>query len=241
MSDTGWNDGTLTVPANVHYVGIALSTKPDLKFIDFSDVPLAGVKYLRAFKKRRYITNELDRKSPEDILLADYYWEQGAFYTDTGRVGRPYNDIKYTQSDRLRLSKPLPAGNATLTVANYWEYAMAKFDAGTRLLESSSEGYSMVSMTLRKAPPVTVNPSDAKDARLVITCIPQPRIIVPYGSNTLNINGVKIRMYDNAVLSRNFNQEGSITLQGDAVMGYDFDSGACLCSNGHDDAIIKLP
>ena len=53
MSDTGWNDGTLTVPANVHYVGIALSTKPDLKFIDFSDVPLAGVKYLRAFKKRR--------------------------------------------------------------------------------------------------------------------------------------------------------------------------------------------
>ena len=241
MSDTGWNDGTLTVPANVHYVGIALSTKPDLKFLDFSDVPLAGVKYLRAFKKRRYITNELDRKSPEDILLADYYWEQGAFYTDTGRVGRPYNDIKYTQSDRLRLSKPLPAGNATLTVANYWEYAMAKFDAGTRLLESSSEGYSMVSMTLRKAPPVTVNPSDAKDARLVITCIPQPRIIVPYGSNTLNINGVKIRMYDNAVLSRNFNQEGSITLQGDAVMGYDFDSGACLCSNGHSDAIIKLP
>lgn len=241
MSDTGWNDGTLTVPANVHYVGIALSAKPDLKFIDFSDVPLAGVKYLRAFKKRRYITNELDRKSPEDILLADYYWEQGAFYTDTGRVGRPYNDIKYTQSDRLRLSKPLPAGNATLTVANYWEYAMAKFDAGARLLESSSEGYSMVSMTLRKAPPVTVNPSDAKDARLVITCIPQPRIIVPYGSNTLNINGVKIRMYDNAVLSRNFNQEGSITLQGDAVMGYDFDSGACLCSNGHDDAIIKLP
>ena len=118
---------------------------------------------------------------------------------------------------------------------------MAKFDAGTRLLESSSEGYSMVSMTLRKAPPVTVNPSDAKDARLVITCIPQPRIIVPYGSNTLNINGVKIRMYDNAVLSRNFNQEGSITLQGDAVMGYDFDSGACLCSNGHSDAIIKLP
>lgn len=241
MSDTGWNDGTLTVPANVHYVGIALSTKPDLKFLDFSDVPLAGVKYLRAFKKRRYITNELDQKSPEDILLADYYWEQGAFYTDTGRVGRPYNDIKYTQSDRLRLSKPLPAGNATLTVANYWEYAMAKFDAGTRLLESSSEGYSMVSMTLRKAPPVTVNPSDAKDARLVITCIPQPRIIVPYGSNTLNINGVKIRMYDNAVLSRNFNQEGSITLQGDAVMGYDFDSGACLCSNGHSDAIIKLP
>lgn len=241
MSDTGWNDGTLTVPANVHYVGIALSTKPDLKFLDFSDVPLAGVKYLRAFKKRRYITNELDQKSPEDILLADYYWEQGAFYTDTGRVGRPYNDIKYTQSDRLRLSKPLPAGNATLTVANYWEYAMAKFDAGTRLLESSSEGYSMVSMTLRKAPPVTVNPSDAKDARLVITCIPQPRIIVPYGSNTLNINGVKIRMYDNAVLSRNLNQEGEIVLKGDAVMGYDFDSGDCMCSNGHSDAIIKLP
>ena len=55
MSDTGWNDGTLTVPANVHYVGIALSTKPDLKFIDFSDVPLAGVKYLRAEKPGGYL------------------------------------------------------------------------------------------------------------------------------------------------------------------------------------------
>lgn len=240
----GWQK-SVTMGEGARFVGLIIKKATSFSeagtFIEDSDIPLANVKYLRAFKKRRYITNELDRKSPEDILLADYYWEQGAFYTDTGRVGRPYNDIKYTQSDRLRLSKPLPAGNATLTVANYWEYAMAKFDAGTRLLESSSEGYSMVSMTLRKAPPVTVNPSDAKDARLVITCIPQPRIIVPYGSNTLNINGVKIRMYDNAVLSRNFNQEGSITLQGDAVMGYDFDSGACLCSNGHSDAIIKLP
>ncbi|MCF2734091.1 hypothetical protein I6E77_12490 [Bacteroides thetaiotaomicron] len=245
ISSPGWGQIANTVPDNAAFTGVILKKAVNVNdpesLIEDSDIPLAGVKYLRAFKKRRYITNELDQKSPEDILLADYYWEQGAFYTDTGRVGRPYNDIKYTQSDRLRLSKPLPAGNATLTVANYWEYAMAKFDAGTRLLESSSEGYSMVSMTLRKAPPVTVNPSDAKDARLVITCIPQPRIIVPYGSNTLNINGVKIRMYDNAVLSRNFNQEGSITLQGDAVMGYDFDSGACLCSNGHSDAIIKLP
>lgn len=29
--------------------------------------------------------------------------------------------------------------------------------------------------------------------------------------------------------------------QGDAVMGYDFNSGSCMCSNGHSDAIIKLP
>ena len=48
-------------------------------------------------------------------------------------------------------------------------------------------------------------------------------------------------MYDNAVLSRNLSQEGDIVLQGNAVMGYDFDSGSCMCSNGHSDAIIKLP
>lgn len=53
--------------------------------------------------------------------------------------------------------------------------------------------------------------------------------------------GPKIRMYDNAVLSRNLIQEGEIVLQGDAVMGYDFNSGSCMCSNGHSDAIIKLP
>ena len=86
-----------------------------------------------------------------------------------------------------------------------------------------------------------MSPNEAPDSRVYVEFKPSPRIVVPYGSATLNISRVKIRMYDNAVLSRNFNQEGSITLQGNAVMGYDFDSGACLCSNGHDDAIIKLP
>lgn len=57
------------------------------------------------------------------------------------------------------------------------------------------------------------------------TQLSQPRIIVPYGSATMFISGPKIRMYDNAVLSRNFNQEGEIVLQGDAVMGYYFNSG----------------
>lgn len=243
MASSGWLT-TYTVPAKSGAYSLAIVLKKATSvsdtgtLIDYSDIPLAGIKYVRAFKKRRYITNELDRKSPEDILLADYYWEQGAFYTDTGRVGRPYNDIKYAQSDRLRLSKPLPAGNATLTVANYWEYAMAKFDAGTKLLESSSEGYSMVSMTLRKAPPVTVNPSDAKDARLVITCTPQPRIVLPYGASGISINGMRIRMYDNTVLSKNINTPEELILRGDAVVGHLPDG--CVCVWGDYDATIKL-
>lgn len=86
-----------------------------------------------------------------------------------------------------------------------------------------------------------MTPADVTAARVVIEFTPTPRIIVPYGSATMFIRGPKIRMYDNAVLSRNLIQEGEIVLQGDAVMGYDFNSGSCMCSNGHSDAIIKLP
>lgn len=242
MSYPTWNGGTITVPANVHYVGIALSTNPDLKFLDFSDIPLASVKYLRAFKKIRYITNELDRKSPEDILLSVDYWEQG--YVD--RVtGKTYEELKSASSNYTRLKRPVNTGKgATYTHAAGYARITVSLDTGTKCVSPDNvivDGTPLCGVILRKYPAAPTTPADVPNIRLIIEFTPSPRIIVPYGSNTLTVNGVKIRMYDNAVLSRNLNQEGTIILQGSAVMGYDFNSGACLCSNGHDDAIIKLP
>lgn len=71
----------------------------------------------------------------------------------------------------------------------------------------------------------TFTPADVTAARLVVEFVPTPRIVVPYGASGITITGTKIRMYDNAVLSRNLNQQGEIVLSGDAVMGYDFNSG----------------
>lgn len=245
MSDTGWNDGTLTVPANVYYIGIALSTKPDLKFLDFSDIPLANVKYLRAFKERRYITNELDRRSPEDILIGPDYWEQGTAGGGQADAGKTYEELKAASGTTIRLKRPINVSpSSSISSASGFSRYIRVLDTGTKFLlgESlTSAKMALLAAIIQKDPSAAITPSEIGNSRLVLEFVPQPKIIVPYGSNTLTIAGMKIRMYDNAVLSRNFNQEGSITLQGDAVMGYDFDSGACLCSNGHDDAIIKLP
>lgn len=242
MSDTGWNDGTLTVPANVHYVGIALSTKPDLKFLDFSDIPLANVKYLRAFKKRRYITNELDRTSPEDVLLGPEFFEQG--YLDR-IAGKTYEELKSSSGLFVRLKRPINTGRgAESSFGAGHDRKDVSFDAVTKCISADStivDGTPLYGTTVYKVPSAAISVSDVANSRFKVEFTPSPRIIVPYGSDTLLISGPKIRMYDNAVLSRNLNQEGSITLQGDAVMGYDFNLGSCMCSNGHSDAIIKLP
>ena len=242
MSDTGWNDGTLTVPANVHYVGIALSTKPDLKFLDFSDIPLANVKYLRAFKKRRYITNELDRVSPEDILLDVDMWEQG--YLDR-IAGKTYEELKSSSGLFVRLKRPINTGRgAESSFGAGHDRKDVSFDAVTKCISADStivDGTPLYGTTVYKVPSAAISVSDVANSRFKVEFVPSPRIVVPYGSKTLLIGGLKIRMYDNSVLSRNLNQEGGIVLKGDAVMGYDFDSGNCMCSNGHSDAIIKLP
>lgn len=242
MSDTGWNDGTLTVPANVHYVGIALSTKPDLKFLDFSDIPLANVKYLRAFKKRRYITNELDRVSPEDILLDADMWEQG--YLDR-IAGKTYEELKSSSGLFVRLKRPINTGRgAESSFGAGHDRKDVSFDAVTKCISADStivDGTPLYGTTVYKVPSAAISVSDVANSRFKVEFVPSPRIVVPYGSKTLLIGGLKIRMYDNSVLSRNLNQEGGIVLKGDAVMGYDFDSGNCMCSNGHSDAIIKLP
>lgn len=239
--DAGWNTGTITVPTGVSYVGFSFSSNPDGKLLEGSDIAAANVKYLRAFKKRRYITNELDRNSSEDILIGPDFFEQGSLALTAGGY---YELAKRDGVNRLRFKRLLNAGresastgSSTYVITKYAFDAITRFIAGGENLENRALAGNMI----RKEPESAITPDEISFTRMVIDFTPSPRIIVPYGSSTLFISGPKIRMYDNAVLSRNLNQEGEIVLSGDAVMGYDFNSGSCMCSNGHSDAIIKLP
>lgn len=247
---SGWSPwGTslkVSDPA-VAYISILVSKTNGIDFIDESDIPLANVKYVRAFKKRRYITNELDRTSPKDILLGPDMWEQGGLSVSAVNAGKPYEELKSGSPYRVRLKRPFGFGAGYRAVfSSGYSFGSTYYDAVTKLLYGSTPanmGNALFSLvgSIADSPTAAITPADVTAARVVIEFTPTPRIIVPYGSATLFISGPKIRMYDNAVLSRNFNQEGEIVLSGDAVMGYDFNSGSCMCSNGHSDAIIKLP
>lgn len=237
---------SFTVLANAKYVGLVLKKAASAAaagtFIEDSDIPLANVKYVRAFKKRRYITNELDRTSPEDILIGPDYWEN---VTLAKALGVAYEAMKTPFADYVFLKRPVnvPAG-ATLRTGSGFVRSTAALDALTKGItvdNSIPVDTALIGAGVRFDPAEEILPSDVPASRLVMEFTPSPRIITPYGSSTLFISGPKIRMYDNAVLSRNLNHDADIVLQGDAVMGYDFSSGDCLCSNGHDDAIIKLP
>lgn len=237
---------SFTVPANAKYMGLVLkkaaSAAATGSFIGDSDIPLANVKYVRAFKKRRYITNELDRTSPEDILLSEDYWEQG--YADRV-VGSTYEALKSASVNYARLRLPVNTGRgATATQAAGYGRITISLDSLTKCVSSDAaiiDGTPLSGAVIRKDPLDAIPPAEVPSSRFKIEFTPSPRIIVPYGSSALFISGPKIRMYDNAVLSRNFNHDAGIVLHGDAVMSNDFASGECLCSNGHSDAIIKLP
>lgn len=245
---SGWSPwGTslkVSDPA-VAYISILVSKTRGSDFIEDSDIPLANVKYVRAFKKRRYIVNELDRTSPEDILLSVDYWEQGTAGGGQADAGKTYEELKATSGTTIRLKRPINASptSSISSASGFSRYirvldAVTKFRLGEPL---NSAKMALLAAIIQKDPSAAITPSEIPNSRLVLEFVPQPRIIVPYGSSTLFISGPKIRMYDNAVLSRNFSHDADIVLQGDAVMGYDFSSEGCLCSNGHDDAIIKLP
>lgn len=245
---SGWSPwGTslkVSDPA-VAYISILVSKTNGIDFIDESDIPLANVKYVRAFKKRRYIVNELDRTSPEDILLSVDYWEQGTAGGGQADAGKTYEELKATSGTTIRLKRPINVSpsSSISSASGFSRYirvldAVTKFHLGESL---ASAKMALLAAIIKKDPSGAITPSEIPNSRLVLEFVPQPRIIVPYGSATLLISGPKIRMYDNAVLSRNLNQKRGIVLQGDAVMGYDFNSGSCMCSNGHSDAIIKLP
>lgn len=245
---SGWSPwGTslkVSDPA-VAYISILVSKTNGIDFIEDSDIPLANVKYVRAFKKRRYIVNELDRTSPEDILLSVDYWEQGTAGGGQADAGKTYEELKATSGTTIRLKRPINVSpTSSISSASGFSRYIRVLDAGTKfhLGESlASAKMALPAVIIQKDPSAAIAPSEIPNSRLVLEFVPQPRIIVPYGSSNLLIKGPKIRMYDNAVLSRNLNQQGEIALSGDAVMGYDFNSGECLCSNGHSDAIIKLP
>lgn len=221
---------SLTVPANAKYVGLVLkkaaSAAATGSFIEDSDIPLANVKYVRAFKKRRYIVNELDRTSPEDILLCPDKW--GRLYVNR-TAGKKYSELRYAFTDGISLNTPInvPA-SATVNTGSGYARSGVNLDALLVCLTDALTppvNVALQGLALRKDPAAAILPSEIPNSRLIVEFTPTPRIIAPYGSSTLYIRGPKIRMYDNAVLSRNFSQEGEIVLQGDAVMGYDFNSG----------------
>nr|UVY03062.1 MAG: L-fucokinase [Bacteriophage sp.] len=240
---TAWTN-SYKIPKNGAFLGLVLRLVSD-GLIEDSDIPLANVKYVRAFKKRRYIVNELDRTSPEGILLSVDYWEQGTAGGGQADAGKTYEELKATSGTTIRLKRPINGSpTSSISSASGFSRYIRVLDAVTkfRLGESlASAKMALLAAIIQKDPSAAIAPSEIPNSRLVLEFVPQPRIIVPYGSSTLFISGPKIRMYDNAVLSRNFSHDADIVLQGDAVMGYDFSSGDCLCSNGHDDAIIKLP
>ena len=246
LSSPGWGRIANIAPANSAFVGIiikkATAASGTGELIEDSDIPLANVKYVRAFKNRRYIVNELDRTSPEDILLGPDKWDQ--LYLNR-TAGKKYSELRYAYANGISLNTPInvPA-SATVNVVTGYVRAGVNLDALLVCLTDAlapPENVALQGFALRKDPSGNIIPAEVAAARIVIEFTPSPRIVTSYGSSTLFISGPKIRMYDNAVLSRNFNHDADIVLQGDAVMGYDFSSGDCLCSNGHDDAIIKLP
>ena len=234
------------IPENGAFLGLVLRLASD-GLVEDSDIPLANVKYVRAFKKRRYITNELDRTSPEDILLGPEFFEQGGIAIAEGNAGKPYEALKIGSPYRIRLKRPFGLGAGyRVTFSSAYSFGANYYDAATKLLyESTSTNMNNALFALvgsiADSPTAAITPADVTAARVVIEFTPTPRITVPYGSSTLTVRGPKIRMYDNAVLSWNPKQEGGIVLQGDAVMDYDFNSGSCMCSNGHSGAIIKKP
>lgn len=244
-SQSNWSR-TFTVTGNNRFLGIVLKKATAASdaggLITEEDLAIANVKYVRAFKKRRYIVNELDRTSPEDILLDEDMWERG--YLD--RIdGKTYEELKSSSGLFVRLKRPINTGmGAGSSFGAGHDRKDVSFDAVTKCISADStivDGTPLYGTTVYKVPSAAILVSDVANSRFKVEFVPSPRIIVPYGQSTLSINGPKIRMYDNAVLSRNLNHDADIVLQGDAVMGYDFSSGDCLCSNGHDDAIIKLP
>lgn len=250
LGTSNWSRSWTVTPDRAAFIGIILKKSEAVggtSYIEDSDISLANVKYVRAFKKRRYIVNELNRTSPEDILLSVDYWEQGGLSIAEINAGKPYEELKIMTPYRIRLKRPLGLGAGyRVTFSSGYSIGATYYDAVTKLLFGSTSVnmdnalFSLIG-SIADSQTAAITPAEVPSSRLIIEFTPSPRIVVPYGLSRITVGGAKVRMYDNAVLSRNLTQEREIVLQGDAVMGYDFSSGDCLCSNGHDDAIIKKP
>lgn len=248
LGTSNWSRSWTVTPDRAAFIGIILKKSEAVGgtgYIEDSDISLANVKYVRAFKKRRYITNELDRNSSEDILIGPDYWEQGGLSIAESNAGKPYEELKNVSPYRIRLKRPLGLGAGyRVTFSSVYSFGTSYYDAVTKLLygaTSANTDNALFSLVGKIADSETapIAPADVTAGRLVVEFTPSPRILKPYGSTGITIQKTRVRLYDNAVLSLQLASGQDVVLKDNAVMGNT--PGACVCGNGHDDAIIKKP
>lgn len=230
------------VPENASFLGLVLRLVSD-GYMDESDIQAAEVRYVTEFKTESYITNELSRVSPSDVLLGPDYWENKSVNNVQASDGKPYDTIKVSNDKALILKKPINILNSTLTtyIAKGFTRGNYRFDANTKFYYSSSSpvNSAIMSFVVQRESSGVLQPSDIADAQLRISYVPTPRILKPYGSTGITIQKTRVRLYDNAVLSLQLASGQDVVLKDNAIMGNT--PGACVCGNGHDDAIIKKP
>lgn len=230
------------VPENASFLGLVLRLVSD-GYMDESDIQAAEVRYVTEFKKARYIINEIDRKDPSDIFLSQDGWQVSRISTGSGSVGMDYDSLK-GESDKWCIPKrPINSGNSwTITLGNSVTYTAnySSWSALTKLLGSGiKDNVALTGLELKKKDDSIVTLLDVPAGRFVVEYVPTPRIVKPYGSTGITIQKTRVRLYNNAVLSLQLASGQDVVLKDNAVMGNT--PGACVCGNGHDDAIIKKP
>lgn len=230
------------VPENASFLGLVLRLVSD-GYMDESDIQAAEVRYVTEFKKARYITNEIDRKDPSDIFLSQDDWQVSRISTGSGSVGIDYDSLKGESNKWCILKRPINSGNSwTITLGNSVTYTAnySSWDALTKLLGSGiKDNVALTGLELKKKDDNIVALLDVPAGRFVVEYVPTPRILKPYSSTGITIQKTRVRLYDNAVLSLQLASGQDVVLKDNAVMGNT--PGACVCGNGHDDAIIKKP
>lgn len=230
------------VPENASFLGLVLRLVSE-GYMDESDIQAAEVRYVTEFKKARYITNEIDRKDPSDIFLSQDDWQVSRISTESESVGIDYDSLKGESNRRCILKRPINSGNSwTITLGNNVTYTTShsSWDALTKLLGSGiKDNVALTGLELKKRDDNIVTLLDVPAGRFVVEYVPTPRILKPYGSTSVIIQKTRVRLYDNAVLSPQLTSRQDVVLKDNAVMGNT--PGACVCGNGHDDAIIKKP
>lgn len=230
------------VPENASFLGLVLRLVSD-GYMDESDIQAAEVRYVTEFKKARYITNEIDRKDPSDIFLSQDDWQVSRISTGSEYAGKKYDSLKGESNKWCILKRPINSGNSwTVTLGNSVTYTAnyASWDALTKLLGSGiKDNAALTGLELKKKDDNIVTLLDVPAGRFVVEYVPTPRILRPYSFTDITIQKTRVRLYDNAVLSLRLASGQDVVLKDNAVMGNT--PGACVCGNGHDDAIIKKP
>lgn len=241
LSKSAWVK-SYKVPENASFLGLVLRLVSD-GYMDESNIQAAEVRYVTEFKKACYITNEIDRKDPSDIFLSQDDWQVSRISTESGSVGINYDSLKGESNKGCILKRPINSGNSwTVTLGDRVTYTAnySSWDALTKLLGSGiKDNVALTGLELKKEDDSIVTLLDVPAGRFVVEYVPTPRILKPYGSTGITIQKTRVRLYDNAVLSLQLASGQDVVLKDNAVMGNV--PGACVCGNGHDDAMIKKP